>query len=234
MRYLEQPQYTEIIRDLLVEKPLSEAIINPGMKILYAQGQPNGQISVEVADVVKVIDGRLKYGTRGFRGVLPTGEEGVYNFVLNHKLQVVHRPIEDAFFTSIYDKDRAIDSDDVIDVKYSDGIFTFQFRNSYVEDSDISESPHVLETEGIKVLTRKDPRKMRFGVPGNTIVSDEHTLEYITNGGSFWKVVQRIPDGSTGSFDKLGYRQIPDEVYGKMFGCENVVAFKSWKIVFKS
>lgn len=226
MNHLEQLQYTKIIRDLLVTKPLSEAVINPGMKILYAQGQPNGKISVEVADVAKAIDGRLKYGTRAFRGVLPTGEEGVHNFVLNHKLQVVDGPIEDIILTSIYDKDRAIDCDDIIRVGYADGTLTFQFRNSYVEDADISERPHILESEGIKVITRKDPRKMRIGVPGNTIISDKDTLEHITNDGSFWRIVQRIPDGTAGSFNKLGYRQIPDEVYGQMFNCGNIVAFR--------
>ncbi|HLC70558.1 MAG TPA: hypothetical protein VJI32_01035 [Candidatus Nanoarchaeia archaeon] len=219
MRNLEQPQHTEIFRDLLVGKPLSEAVINPGMKILYAQGQPNGQISIEVADVAKAIDGRLKFGTRAFRGVLPTGEEGVYNFVLNHKLEVVGGPIEDRFLTAIYDKDRTINSDDVISVGYAGGVFTFQFINSYVGDADISERPHVLEAEGIKVITRKDPRGVRFDVPGNTIVPDGDTLEHITNDdGSSWKVVQRTPDGPAGSFDTLGYRQIPDEVHRRMFG----------------
>lgn len=227
MNILTPSQYTEIIQNLLVGPILSEAVINPGMKILYAQGQPNGEISVEVANVITAIDGRLKYGTRAFRGVLPTGDYGVHNFVLNHKLQVVHGPREDTLLKTIYDKERAIDSDNIITVNYDNNCLTFAFRNSYVEDANIAEAEHVIEYEGITLFAKKDPRRIRFGVPGDCITTDENTLEYITNEGSMWKVVQRIPEGSAGSFDKLGYREIPNNIYGKMFDCENVVALRS-------
>jgi len=196
------------------------------MKILYAQGYPNGQISVEIADVSKTIDGRLKYGTRGFKGVLPTGEEGVHKFVLDHKLQVVHGPIEHRLLASIYDKDRAIVSNDIITASYSDRIFSFEFRNSYIEDVEVAESAKVLESNGIILIARRDPRRIRLGVPGDRIIPDANTLEHITNEGSFWRVKQRIPDGPEGSFEQLSYRQIPNEIYGEMFGCENVVPFR--------
>ncbi len=106
---------------------------------------------------------------------------------------------------------------------YNDKLYTYKWRTSNEVEVKIAEKPTAMGNNGIVLFTKKDPRRMRFGVPGDIIKPDENTLEYALNEGASWMVKQRIVDGPTGHFSTLGYRQIPNDIYERMFDCENVI-----------
>lgn len=185
-------EYTKMFTECLVGTPLSGEKIMEGMKILFAEVQPIGLISVQVGKVSKTYDGRLSNKTRSFGCVLPSGKEGKHQFLLNHRLEVILGPQEAS--GTIFDKEKAIGTlYNRYVANYNKVIFILGWNNEI-----------------------KFARRSSLAVLGEIIKPDKNTLEYALNAGVSWNVKQRIVGGHRGNFDRLGYRKIPDRLYDRL------------------
>ncbi len=211
-----QKTLTEIIRNLLVRTPVQENEIQEGMNIFYATGQPSGQISLNMAKVVEVIEGRLRNGLRGFKGILPSGGFGTYRAILDHRLNVTDFYTNNTL-TNVYDERKATSSLTEESVGYKDGILAFEWRNLHYYAEPIEGTYMIRGRDtGIVLVSKKDPKTIRLFTPGLKIQPDENTLSFVFERDKLWRIVQEIKDGPKGNFILPGYRIIHEEVYQSM------------------
>ncbi len=201
----------QTLRERLVQGEIPEEAIEPGMKILYSFARPDGFIDLNILNVQEVLNGILDNETRGFVGVLPNGQEGIFYGFFDHKLNL-GRKLQKVK-ERIYDKDKALDWNNN-DTNYANGTLFMSWRKKVKNyPKGIEEVVVDDKDQGIFIVGNPEALSSSLFVPGLDIIPDENTEEFHFIKGEMWGIKQKIVDGPSGSFKKLKYRQIPEDVY---------------------
>lgn len=207
MRYLTKPEYTDIIRHLLVTEPLKEAEIKPRMKLLYAEGRRTGVISIRIAEAMPVSNNEIPL-------VLPIGLPGWYTFIMDQNLKVKSGPV--AHISPLTNSE--LNCVKRCRAQYKQKVFSFEWEVSALEK----------DREKIKG-DRIVKNHMHLSPTGLELIADSNTREFTMNHGLSWRIRQYIPDGPDEGFEQLGLRQIPEETYWHLFDSKNVIPMLSYR-----
>lgn len=211
-----QKNLAEIIRNLLVGHSIAEEDIQEGMNVFFAQGMPASVISLDMVKVGSVISGRLRNGLKGFRGILPTGEDGSYRAIIDYRLNVTNFRI-DKVLSAIYDRSLVTSSPKEVFVKYNNGILIFEWRNPQYGTESLPGIHTIRDKDvGIFLVSKKDPKTIRLRIPGLDIVPDINTQTFEFERDKYWRIVQEIENGPGGEFVLPGYREVPEQDYQKL------------------
>ncbi|MCK4589392.1 MAG: hypothetical protein KAT77_03050 [Nanoarchaeota archaeon] len=195
-------KYTEILRQILLSKPIKEQDVVLGMHLFYGDISFSGYKFFNFGTVTGEYEDPVNRLCKTFKTTMAKGKSGCYggNFDWNLRLTNIFL---DSDTPEIYHEREGRWQRDEVTLSYQDQIFSVDWKDA----------THLGVPEKFKNL--KSYVFWMCETINSQIKPDQNTLEFKVEEDN-WKIVQRIPNGPKGSFNQLGYREIPQETWDVM------------------